>query len=345
MNSGGNIDLTGLFVSEIAQWLKEHKVAPYRASQIFHWIHQQTVQDFHSMANLPAALIELLKDKFGHPVPLDLVVNKRSIDGTEKFLFRLHDDATIEAVWIPEDHRQTICISTQVGCAMNCSFCATGKGGFSRNLSAGEIVAQALWIENYLKEQGLSISNVVYMGMGEPLANYDQVIKSIRLINDATGLNIGARRITLSTCGLAPQIRALAGEELQINLAISLHAVSGDVRSEIMPINKLYPLNELLGACDFYVEQTGRRLSFEYALIANINDKVEHAKKLVELLKGRLCHVNLIPVNPVGEEKRPSEHNIKEFARILDEANIPVSIRKERGTDIKAACGQLRQSL
>ena len=226
---------------------------------------------------------------------------------------------------------------------MGCSFCATGRSGYVRNLSAGEIVAQVLWVENRLKKQRLGISNIVYMGMGEPLANYDAVLRSVRLLNHPKGLNLGARRLTISTCGLVPQIKALATENVQINLAVSLHAVTDAERSVIMPVNKRYPLSELLEACDDYTSQTGRRISYEYALIRGFNDNVEHAQKLRDLLRGRLCHVNLIPINPVGAEKRPSAKSIAEFAQVLEGGRIPVSVRKERGTDIEAACGQLRQ--
>lgn len=345
MNNEGNIHLTGLFPQEIAHWLQKNGVAQFRAKQIFHWVHQQSALSFEEMTNLPKELIKLLQEKFGSPLPIELITTRTSLDGTEKYLFKLNDDATVETVLIPEEERNTICVSTQVGCAMNCSFCATGKSGFIRNLSSGEIVAQTLGIENRLKEQGLTISNIVYMGMGEPLANYREVMKSLYLLNDARGLNLGARRFTISTCGLVPQIIELAQEELQINLAISLHAVCDDLRSKIMPINKRYSIKELLEACDFYLERTGRRVSFEYALIADINDGIDHATKLSHLLSGRLCHVNLIPVNPVGTQKRPSTKRITEFAQVLADANIPVSIRKERGTDIEAACGQLRHSL
>lgn len=344
MKNGDTIHLAGLYLDELEAWLKEHQVATFRSKQIFHWIHHQAVLSFREMTNLPKDLITLLETEFQEVLPLQLVTTKVSQDGTEKYLFSLDDHSTIETVLIPEEQRQTICVSAQVGCAMNCSFCATGQGGYVRNLSAGEIVAQVLWVENRLKKRGLTISNVVYMGMGEPLANYNNVLKSMYLLNDPQGLNVGARRMTISTCGLAPQIRALAEEKLQFNLAISLHATNDSHRSEIMPVNKRFPLRELLAACDFYIQKTGRRVSFEYALIDGFNDALEDARQLRDLLQNRLCHVNVIPINPVGDEQRPASHRITEFAEILEAGNIPVSIRKERGTDIEAACGQLRQS-
>jgi 23S rRNA (adenine2503-C2)-methyltransferase len=337
------VDLLGLFPDEIKVWLKSQNIAVFRGDQIFSWLHKHAVEEFGDMTNLPADLISKLQETFGSARPLQLATSRISMDGTEKFLFSLRDEATIEAVLIPEDDRQTLCISTQVGCAMGCSFCATGRSGYVRNLSAGEIVAQVLWVENRLKKQRLGISNIVYMGMGEPLANYDAVLRSVRLLNHPKGLNLGARRLTISTCGLVPQIKALATENVQINLAVSLHAVTDAERSEIMPVNKRYPLSELLEACDDYTSQTGRRISYEYALIRGFNDNVEHAQKLRDLLRGRLCHVNLIPINPVGAEKRPSAKSIAEFAQVLEGGRIPVSVRKERGTDIEAACGQLRQ--
>lgn len=345
MDNRGTLHLSGLFPEELANWVEQQGQPKFRGKQIFQWIHGQTVQDFGEMTNLPKTLQTQLKNEFGKPLPLNLAITRVSQDGTEKYLFALADEATIETVLIPEGDRRTLCVSSQVGCAMNCSFCATGKSGYLRNLSAGEIAAQVLWVENRLRNEGLTLTNVVYMGMGEPLANYEAVLKSIRLLNDPNGLNFGARRITISTCGLVPQIRSLAQERIQVGLAISLHAVTDQGRSEVMPVNKRYPIAELLAAGDYYTSQTGRRVSYEYALIAGFNDDLHHANLLTELLQDRLCHVNLIPVNPVGDEKRPSPEGIRKFSQILERGGIQVSVRKERGTDIEAACGQLRQSV
>lgn len=344
MDRAVNLHITGLYPEEIENWLKSHNVASFRARQIFSWLHKHAVQSFTEMTNIPQSVRALLEETFGTPWSLQLVTSRISVDGTEKYLFRLEDGATIETVLIPDTERKTICISTQVGCAMNCSFCATGQGGYVRNLTCGEIVSQLLWVQARLKGGGLGITNVVYMGMGEPLANYEAVLKSAKIFNHPQGLNLGARRLTISTCGLAPQIEALAHEELQVNLAVSLHAVEDNYRSQIMPINKRFPINQLLASCDYYTEKTGRRISYEYALIDGFNDTREQAVQLRELLKGRLCHINLIPINPVGPAQRPSAKRIAEFAKVLEEGGIPVSIRKERGTDIEAACGQLRQS-
>ncbi|HHY15863.1 MAG TPA: 23S rRNA (adenine(2503)-C(2))-methyltransferase RlmN [Firmicutes bacterium] len=342
MDNKGNLDLTGLFCDELAQWLQSKGFAAYRAKQLFDWIHRRVCVRFQDMGNLPKDLIALLQAECESPLPLEERTRQKSRDGTEKYLFALKDGAAVETVLIPEDERRTVCISAQVGCAMGCSFCATGLSGFTRNLSAGEIVGQVLWVENRLRGEGSSITNVVYMGMGEPLANYRAVLKSLRLLNDPLGLNLGARRLTISTCGLVPEIKRLAQEELQVNLAISLHAAHNRQRTEIMPINKRYPLEELLAAARYYTERTGRRISFEYALIKDFNDGAADAHRLRDLLSGLLCHVNLIPVNPVVDARRPAAAEIKAFAEILAAGQIPVSIRKERGSDIDAACGQLR---
>lgn len=339
------MDVVGLFPDEIKTWLKQEQIEAFRADQIFSWLHRHAVGDFTEMTNIPAAVLTRLTQSFRSPWPLELVESRKSTDNTEKYLFALGDGTSIETVLLPEQDRQTLCISTQVGCAMNCSFCATGRSGYVRNLSAGEIVAQVLWVEHRLKKRGQSLSNIVYMGMGEPLANYDSVLRSVRLLNHPKGLNLGARRLTISTCGLVPQIRALAAENIQVNLAISLHAVTDEDRSLVMPVNNRFPLGELLEACDYYTEKTGRRISYEYALIGGFNDTEQQAQRLRDLLKGRLCHVNLIPMNPVGLEQRPLAANIVKFSQVLERGGIPVSIRKERGTDIEAACGQLRQTM
>ncbi|NMB00994.1 MAG: 23S rRNA (adenine(2503)-C(2))-methyltransferase RlmN [Firmicutes bacterium] len=344
MDISRDIHIVGMFPEEIELWLQEHHEATFRSGQVFSWLHRHCVQDFSEMTNVPQATRELLTETFDMPLPLQLVITRTSVDGTEKYLFRLLDGATIETVLIPEYERDTICISTQVGCAMNCSFCATGRSGYLRNLTAAEIVAQVLWVQARLKAEERSITNVVYMGMGEPLANYHSVLRSVRLLNYPQGLNLGARRLTISTCGLVPQIKALAEEDLQVNLAVSLHAVDDIRRSEIMPVNRRFPIHELLASCDYYTERTGRRVSYEYALISGFNDTVEQAEKLKDLLKGKLCHVNLIPINPVGPAQRPSAKRILDFTRVLEKSGIAVSVRKERGTDIEAACGQLRQS-
>jgi len=344
MNILGSMDLAGLFPGEIAPWLEKYEFPPFRAGQIFHWIHKQAEPTFTGMQNLPNDLISLLAEHFKTPLPLKAVKTRLSKDGTEKYLFSLPDGHTLETVLIPEGARQTVCVSSQVGCAMGCTFCATGQAGYVRSLTAGEITGQVLWVENLLRQRNKAVTNVVFMGMGEPLANYDAVLKSIRLLNAPDGLNLGIRRFTISTCGLAPQIKRLAQEGLPLNLAVSLHAPTDELRSQIMPVNRRFPLAQLLNACEIYQAAVGRRISFEYALIKDFNDSPRAAEGLARLLAGKLCHVNLIPVNPVSGAKPPPPAQIAEFARILEAASVPVTVRKERGGDIEAACGQLRQT-
>ena len=343
MENMGKIQIAGLFPDEINTWLSAYDVAPYRSKQIFHWIHHQLVDDFSEMSNIPHKVIELLDAFFQAPLAVRERRTRTSEDGTEKYLFGLDDHETIETVLIPDGSRNTVCVSSQVGCAMNCSFCATGQGGYVRNMSAAEIISQALWVQRRLKKKNESISNIVFMGMGEPFANYQEVMKAICLMNHPDGLNLGMRRITISTCGLVPQIRRFAQENIQVNLAISLHAPNNPKRSQTMPINRKYPVEQLMDACFYYVEQTSRRISFEYALIDGFNDSIEDAHELRDLLQGLLCHVNLIPVNPVNHLMRSDPQVIQEFAQVLEKSHISVTIRKERGTDIEAACGQLRQ--
>lgn len=313
----------------------------FRADQIFQWLHQKQVTAFAEMRNLPRSLISRLEEAAAITV-LETVTRRVAGDGTVKYLFRLPDGEMIESVYLLyEEDRKSICISTQAGCAMNCSFCATGLGGWKRNLTPGEMAEQVYAVQ---RDQQTAITNVVLMGMGEPLINYENSLAAIRLLNHPQGLNIGIRRIALSTCGLAPEIKALAHEDLQLVLAVSLHAANDRLRSQIMPVNRRYPLRELMEACRYYIAVTNRRVSFEYALMEGINDQLQHARELVQLLRGMLCHVNLIPLNPVKETGigRPDLVQIRKFQQILQLAGIETTLREERGTDIDAACGQLR---
>ena len=317
----------------------------FRAKQICKWIYEKGVTDFSQMSNLSKQLREELDDLFQFGT-LAQVVEQRSLDGTRKRLYRLRDGAMIESVLMPyQDGRRTACISSQAGCAMRCSFCATGQMGFTRHLSAEEIFEQAQRFSQELQQKGERLSNVVLMGMGEPFHNYDSVLEAIELLR--TRLGIGARKITLSTVGLVPKIRQFAKEGIQVGLAISLHSTLNEERSQIMPINRKYPIEELILACREYVKQTNRRISFEWALIQGENDTVDEAQRLATLLKGLLCHVNLIPLNPTqGYEGAPSdEKRIRQFVRILEEAGIPTTIRVRRGIDIDAGCGQLQHSV
>lgn len=334
-------NLIGLNLDEIYEIVSKYGQPTYRAKQIFQWIYKG-IYCIDEMTNIPIELREKLKAEY-YLYRLNMVKKYRDPkDRTIKFLFGLEDSNIIECVVMKYNYGNTICISTQVGCRMGCSFCASTKEGMLRNLSAGEMIDQILKAQEIIEDR---ISNIVLMGSGEPLDNYDEVMKFLNLINDPQTLNIGQRHITLSTCGLAPEIYRLANENFQMNLSISLHAANDLKRREIMPIAKKYSIKELINACKYYLEKTNRRITFEYALIQGINDPLADAVELGKLLKGMLCHVNLIPINPIKEEnyKKSSEENICLFQKKLESFGIPTTIRKERGSSINAACGQLRK--
>ena len=335
----GKIDIIELTKEELATEMKKMGQASFRAQQILNWIYDKKTFAFEQMTNLSQELSQKLAQNFVLE-PLTKLREQESADGTIKYLFELSDGQKIEVVYMPSQQgRKTLCISTQVGCAMGCSFCATGLKGLNRNLTAGEITNQILTVENLL---GVEITNVVLMGMGEPLDNYQASLKAIKLINGP--LNIGMRKITISTCGLVPKIKKLADENLQLTLAISLHAPNNKLRNDLIPTNKKYPIADLIQACEYYIAQTNRRVTFEYALMSNVNDGQKHARELAELLAGKLVHVNLIPINQVQEldYSQPQNEVIKKFETELKKRNIPVTVRKERGADIDAACGQLQ---
>ncbi|MBN1933339.1 MAG: 23S rRNA (adenine(2503)-C(2))-methyltransferase RlmN [Anaerolineae bacterium] len=317
----------------------------FRAGQIWQWLYVHMVSDWDEMTNLPKSLREQLAHVYTLG-PLAPIGEQISSDGqTEKTLFRLVDGATIESVLMHYEGRNTVCVSTQVGCPIGCTFCATGQSGFERNLTAGEIIAQPLYFASRLRAQAQSVSHIVVMGMGEPLINYDATWQAVGTWNDQRGFNVGARRITLSTAGYIPGIERLAEESLQVGLAVSLHAPTDALRSDLVPLNKTYPLADLLKACQAYIARTGRRITFEYALIDGINDSPAQARHLAALLNRLLCHINLIPLNPSsGSNLRPSSSGrVSEFQRILEENGIAVTVRLRRGIDIQAGCGQLRQ--
>jgi 23S rRNA (adenine2503-C2)-methyltransferase len=316
----------------------------YRADQIWGWLYRSLATDFREMTNLPKELRERLAQVtlLRTMKPLE---ERFSADGlTRKVLFALRDNQTIESVLMHHEQRHTACISTQVGCPLGCVFCATGQSGFVRNLTAGEIVEQVLYFAHSLKVKGERVTNVVFMGMGEPLANYEATWQAIETLTHDEGFNLGARRITISTVGLVPGIRRLAEEGTQIGLAVSLHAPNDELRDKLVPINRRYPLTQLMAACHHYVERTGRRISFEYALIRGINDSPEQGRQLARLVDGLLCHVNLIPLNPVAEVPyQPSPRSrILAFQAELNHSKVPNTLRVERGIDIQAGCGQLR---
>jgi 23S rRNA (adenine2503-C2)-methyltransferase len=316
----------------------------YRARQVWGWTYRQLVAEYDAMQNVPAGLRETLAEV----LPLRLLTPVRTLtadDGeTIKMLFSTGDGQLLETVLMLYPDRGTICVSCQVGCAVGCAFCATGLMGLTRNLSAGEMVAQVVCAAREARQRGRTLTNVVMMGMGEPLQNYAETMRFIEIIHDPDGLGIGARRITVSTSGVVPRIDALADEPYQVNLAVSLHAPNDELRSRLVPINKRYPTAVLLDAVDRYIAKTGRRVSFEYALMRGINDSDAIASELATLLRGRLCHVNIIPLNPVDilPYQRPDAEGIERFAGILRAAGIPTTVRYSRGLDIDAACGQLR---
>ncbi len=331
--------LAGLFPEELEQLMVEWGERGYRARQVFHNIHKRAILEPGAMTDLPLGLRERLRRHVGQA---EEIRRLRSIDGqTSKLLLRLHDGQEIEAVEMnTPSGRKTICVSTQAGCAMGCVFCVTGQLGFARNLDAGEILEQVLRFSH----QDRPVTNVVFMGMGEPLANYDQTLRAIRLLLHPLGLRLGARRITLSTSGLVPEMRRLAREGLPIGLAVSLHAPNDELRSKLMPVNRRWPIGEVLDAAQEYVDRTGRRVSFEYTLMADVNDSDELADELARLLRGGLCHVNLIPMNPSEDASlhASTAERALAFERRLRQAGIAATIRVNRGRDILAACGQLR---
>ena len=328
-------------IEEIKEELKNIGEKPFRAEQIYKWIYENRVSSFDEMTNLSLELREKLKQDY-EIKEFKIITKQVSSDGTKKYLFDLLDGNAIETVLMEYHHGYSICVSSQVGCKMGCKFCASTGIPFIRNLTSGEIIEQIMAVE---RDTGVRISNIVFMGIGEPLDNYDNVVKAIRNINNPKGLNIGARHISISTSGLVPKIYKLAEENIQCTLSISLHATTDEQRSKMMPVNNSYNIEELLQACKDYIEKTHRRISFEYALAKENNDNLEDAKRLVKLLKGILCHVNLIPINKIenGEFTKSSNENIMKFRDYLNEHGIVATIRRELGSDIDAACGQLRR--
>ncbi|OEF99082.1 23S rRNA (adenine(2503)-C(2))-methyltransferase RlmN [Vulcanibacillus modesticaldus] len=340
MNKRNIYDLT---IEDWSTWLKENGEPTYRAKQIFDWLYVKRISSIDEMTNLSKELRNKLDQSFEFQV-LRIIDQHISSDGTIKFLFQLLDGHAIETVIMRHGYGNSVCVSTQVGCRMGCTFCASTIGGVARNLTAGEIVAQVLESQKILDKENDRVSSVVVMGSGEPFDNYDETIKFIRIINDEKGLNIGQRHISLSTSGIVPKIFEFADLKWQVVLAISLHAPNDELRSKIMPINKKYSLSELMDACRYYVNTTNRRVTFEYSLMGNVNDQDVHAEELARLIKDIKCHVNLIPVNYVSERDfvRTSKKQIYNFKSILERHNINVTIRREQGGDIEAACGQLR---
>ncbi len=313
----------------------------YRAEQVFKWIYVEEVTSFDDMTNISKELREKLKEVFSFH-NFKILKKQESVDGTKKYLFDILDDNAIESVLMEYHHGKTICVSSQVGCKMGCKFCASTGIKFARNLTAGEIVEQILAIQ---RDEQIRISNIVFMGIGEPLDNFDNVMKAIKILNNPKGLNIGARHISISTSGLVPKIYELADKNLQCTLSISLHATNDKKRSEMMPVNNAYNIEELMKACRYYISKTNKRISFEYALAKDNNDNLKDADELAKLLKGMLCHVNLIPINKIenGQFTKSTNENIIKFRDYLNSKGIVATIRRELGSDIDAACGQLRR--
>lgn len=327
----------------LTQLIKDWGEPAFRAKQIWQGLYKNIWVSPEEFSNLPKSL----REKMAQNLRFDILTPTLKLDSTDgqtrKTLFKLPDGRQIEAVLMRYDRRRTLCISTQVGCAMGCTFCATGQMGFSRHLSSGEIVAQVMHYARLLHDEGDVVTNVVLMGMGEPFHNYDNTMQAIDRLNDSDGYNFGARRFTISTSGLVPAIRQFADEKRQVNLAVSLHAAENEKRVSMMPVNKRYNIEELIGACREYVQKTGRRITFEWALIHEVNDTPEEARKLAALLKGLLCHVNAIPLNPTTgySGQATTKERAAAFKEVLEQYGIPCTIRMRRGIDIQAGCGQL----
>lgn len=335
------MDIRSMYYDELNEYILSLGMPSYRTKQVFGWMHEKFVGSVDEMTNLPKALRKKISDD-GFIVLKEETKQVSKKDGTIKFLFRLYDGQMIETVFMKYSYGNSICISSQAGCRMGCKFCASTIGGLVRNLSASEMLEQ---VYAAMRITGEKINNIVIMGTGEPLDNYDNVIRFIRLITDERGYNLSARNITMSTCGIVPMIRRLADEKLAITLAISLHAPNDSKRKKLMPIAEKYSINEILDACKYYFEKTGRRISFEYSLVKGENDSSEDAKELSELLSGLNCHVNLIPVNPIEERnfEKVDNNSIQKFKLGLEKNSINVTIRRSVGSDIDAACGQLRR--
>ena len=336
-------DIRSLNLNELKNEMEKLGEKAFRATQIFEWLHVKLADSFDEMTNIPAALREKMKNEYALNSLEVVRVLKDEEDGTCKFLFKTYDDNVIESVLMKYDYGNSVCISSQVGCRMGCSFCASTIGGKIRNLTAGEMLEQIYAIQKY---DGNRVSHVVVMGTGEPFDNYDEFIRFYSLISDEKGFKLSGRNITVSTCGIVEKIYALADTQPSLTLAISLHAPNDDIRKNIMPIAHKYTISEILEACDYFFDKTGRRISFEYSLIQGVNDSTECAKQLSSILKGRNCHVNLIPVNPVKERdyKKSDSSSVKAFKLILEKNGINATIRRGMGKTIDAACGQLRRS-
>lgn len=337
------IDIKSLNYDELADYIVSIGEKKFRAAQLYSWMHEKLACSYDEMTNISDKLKKVLKENTLYTCLEPVRVQESQIDGTKKYLFRLYDGNLIESVFMRYHHGNSVCISSQVGCKMGCRFCASTLNGCVRNLEPSEMLDQIYRIQSLTGER---VSNIVIMGSGEPMDNYDNVVKFLGLINSDKGLNISQRNITVSTCGLVPRIKQLAELKLQITLAISLHAPNDELRKTMMPIAYTYSIEQIMDACRYYLSQTARRISFEYSLVKGVNDSKECARQLIKLVHGMNCHINLIPVNPIKERdyEQSEKNSIHNFKEILEKAGVNVTIRREMGRDIDGACGQLRQN-
>lgn len=340
MNSDNKQFIHGIFLSELEEWLVQNGEKKFRGKQIWQWLYHHEAQGWDEMKNISKALREKLDASFIFKA-LEKVDVQESSTGTRKILSRLMDGELIEEVLIPAPDRRTVCVSSQVGCMFGCAFCASGQLGVKRNLKAGEIVGEALSAQ---REYGERITNLVFMGIGEPFDNYDEVMRAVRILNDADGFCLGARRITLSTCGVVPGIQRLEEEGLQVELSVSLHAPNNKTRNELMPVNVSWSLDELMDTCQQYTKRTKRNITFEYTMIRNVNDSQEDCRELIALLKQFPCRVNLIPLSEIEEYdgKTSKRETVEYFIQQLERAGVNTTVRWSKGVDVNAACGQLR---
>ncbi|MBI3251999.1 MAG: 23S rRNA (adenine(2503)-C(2))-methyltransferase RlmN, partial [Candidatus Omnitrophica bacterium] len=338
------INVLNLTPEELKKRFAEMALEPYRADQVLRWIYEKGVYDFDRMTNLSLASREKLKANFSLLLPAEKGREESKEDKSTKLLLKLTDGDLVETVYIPRNGRETVCVSSQAGCKFHCAFCASGQAGFFRNLSMGEMVAEVLLARDVSPNKKLT--NIVFMGIGEPFDNYRELLRTIRTLNSKNALGIGARRITVSTCGVVPKIETFAGEGLQVELSVSLHGATDTVRGAIMPVNKAYPVKTLVEACKRYVKKTRRAITFEYILIRGVNAGEKEARDLAKLLKGLLCKANLIPYNPIEEfpHEAPTYPDVVRFQQILQKSGIRTTVRFSKGRDIQAACGQLRSS-
>ncbi|MBE6834689.1 MAG: 23S rRNA (adenine(2503)-C(2))-methyltransferase RlmN [Ruminococcaceae bacterium] len=338
------IDIRSLSYFELEKELTDRKLPKFRTAQIYDWLHSKGVMSFEEMTNLSKDLRTKLESEFEIKTCKVLRKLVSQIDETVKYLFEFSDKSTVESVVMKYKYGYSICISTQVGCKMGCTFCASAIGGFQRNLTPSEMLCEVLTAQ---RDLNIKISHIVLMGTGEPLDNYDNVLKFLKLVTDEKGQNLSMRHISLSTCGLVERIYELADENLQLTLSVSLHAPNDEIRQRTMPVAKKYSIDEILKACKYYTDKTSRRISFEYAMINGVNDSEENAKELCRRLKGILCHINLIPVNEIKERdyRKSDADSLKRFISVCEDKGFAVTVRRTLGSDINASCGQLRQSV